>query len=448
MFGKRSSTTLANPYLVDNFAPVMEEMNVGTLPFKGTIPPDLNGRLVRIGPNPVGDVASSKYHWFMGNGMVHGIDIRSGSATGYTNRYVVDCEVARELKRPEIPGPKRGRDSTVNTNVISVNGKIYAVVEAGGLPIELGANLESVQRSNFSGSLKAGFTAHPRRDPDTGNFHAIAYEPGEKKAVYLTIDNSGNASNAAEIELSHSPMIHDTAITFSHVVLLDLPVSFTMLGAMQGQFPYRWNPHVKARIGLIPRNGESKKVKWFDAPTCYVYHIMNAFDDGANVIIDVVKHPKTFDKNLDGPREGATSLVRWTVDTSTNKVTEFVIDERAVEFPRINESYTAKPYRFGYTASFTDGLKYGPIHKHDMNARTTEVHDFGGLQAGEPVFVPKQDSTGEDDGWILTCVFDPSSGTSQVHIIDASNFSGDSVAVIDLPVRVPFGFHGNWFADI
>jgi carotenoid cleavage dioxygenase-like enzyme len=83
-----------------------------------------------------------------------------------------------------------------------------------------------------------------------------------------------------------------------------------------------------------------------------------------------------------------------------------------------------------------------------MNARTTEVHDFGGLQAGEPVFVPKQDSTGEDDGWILTCVFDPSSGTSQVHIIDASNFSGDSVAVIDLPVRVPFGFHGNWFADI
>jgi carotenoid cleavage dioxygenase-like enzyme len=448
MFGKRSSTTLANPYLTGNFAPVTEEISIGTLPFKGVIPADLNGRLVRIGPNPVKGPDASKYHWFMGNGMVHGIDIRNGSAQGYTNRYVVDCEVARELRKPEIPGPKRARDSHVNTNVISINGKMYAVVEAGGLPIELGENLESVQRSNFSGSLKAGFTAHPRRDPETGHMHAIAYEPGEKKAVYLVVDNSGHAKNLAEIELSHSPMIHDTAITSSHVILLDLPVSFDMLMAMKGQFPYRWNAHVKPKIGLIPRNDESKKVKWFDAPTCYVYHIMNAFDDGVNVVIDVVKHPKTFDKNMDGPREGATSLVRWTIDTSTNEVTESVIDERAVEFPRINELYTARPYRFGYTASFSNGLEYGPIYKHNMNAGTTEVHDFGELQAGEPVFVHKKGSRGEDDGYILTCVFDPSSGSSQVHIIDASNFSGDSLAVIDLPVRVPFGFHGNWFEDV
>jgi carotenoid cleavage dioxygenase-like enzyme len=447
MFRISNTAILTNPYLSENFAPVKEEITTGILPVKGVIPEELSGRLIRIGPNPVKTPESKKYHWFMGNGMLHGITIRNGIAQSYRNRYVVDSQVAKELKKPAIGGPHRLREGTVNTNVVSIGDKIYAIVEAGSLPVEIDAELESVQRSNLNGSLKAGFTAHPRKDPTTGELHAITYEPGRNKASYIVVNAAGTARNITDIALTHSPMIHDTAITASYIVVLDLPVSFDMLMAVSGTFPYRWDNRVAPRIGLIPRNSV-EKIKWFEAPSCYVFHIMNAYDDGAQVVLDVVKHPKTFDQHLDGPREGASSLVRWVVNTSTNKVTESVLDDRPIEFPRINEMYIGGQYRFGYTSAFNDGIKYGPIFKHDVTYQTTEAHNFDdNLMAGEPVFVPRQSAKSEDDGWILTCIFDKSSNKSQVHIIDALNFGDNSVAVIELPVRIPFGFHGNWFAD-
>ena len=84
----------------------------------------------------------------------------------------------------------------------------------------------------------------------------------------------------------------------------------------------------------------------------------------------------------------------------------------------------------------------------DLDAGTTEVHDRGpGRGAGEPVFVSRQGGTAEDDGWILATVYDAASDRSDVVILDASDISGPEVARIQLPVRIPHGFHGNWVRD-
>ena len=419
-----------NPYLNGNFAPVHEELTAIDLAVRGAIPEELSGRLLRIGPNPVTAPDPAKYHWFTGNGMVHGVQIKDGKALAYSNRFVVDGKVARALGRQAIGGPTRNQDRSVNTNVLKIGGHVYALVEAGGLPIELDKDLGSVARSDFGGTLKRGFTAHPHLDPISGEYHAIAYQAGNPMLHYIVVDKAGSARLVNKIFAPHMPMVHDIAITKSLVVLLDLPVHFSMLMAVAGKFPFAWKDSAKSRLGLLPRHADAGKIQWFDVPSCYVFHLMNAYEDEGKVVVDVVKHEKVFDKYTDGPREGKITLVRWIVDRTTGGVGEIELYGQGLEFPRINEAYTGKKYRYGYTAMFAGGLELGAVHKHDLVGRATEVHDFGPQQmAGEPVFIARAgvDASGaEDCGWIMTCVYDALADSSAIHIIDAQDFSGDS----------------------
>jgi carotenoid cleavage dioxygenase len=125
-------------------------------------------------------------------------------------------------------------------------------------------------------------------------------------------------------------------------------------------------------------------------------------------------------------------------------LTETVIVDRGDEFPRINGRYGGQAYRYVYSAHWGNDVAFGPAMKHDMQRQTTEVHDYGpGRMTAEPVFVRKSGATAEDQGWILSYVYDPQSDLSEVVILDAQDFAGEPVATIRLPVRVPFGFHGG-----
>ena len=76
------------------------------------------------------------------------------------------------------------------------------------------------------------------------------------------------------------------------------------------------------------------------------------------------------------------------------------------------------------------------------------MHDYGkGRVTLEPVFVPRSDDAAEDDGWIMSYVYDATTDSSDVVILNAQDFTGEPVAVVSLPQRVPFGFHGNWVPD-
>ncbi len=138
------------------------------------------------GPNPLGPVDPKAYHWFTGSGMAHGLRLRGGRAEWYRNRAVASDSIAPLLGRPGLPGPRNGfGDNTANTNIIDMGGRTYAIVEAGGLPVELTYTLESVGRADLSGTLKHGFTAHPKIDPVTGELHAVTYQPGLEAISYL-----------------------------------------------------------------------------------------------------------------------------------------------------------------------------------------------------------------------------------------------------------------------
>jgi carotenoid cleavage dioxygenase len=193
----------------------------------------------------------------------------------------------------------------------------------------------------------------------------------------------------------------------------------------------------------MPRDGGDADVRWFDVEPCYVFHPMNAYDDGDTIVLDVVRHPKMFDTNLLGPDEGPPTLDRWTVDLSDGKVRESRIDDRAQEFPRVDERLVGKRHRYGYAPEVGDGGGSDTLLKHDLVAGNTRARSLGHEKIlGEFVFHPSSPDALEDDGVLMGYVYDQTTDRSELALLDAQTLQ--DVARIKLPHRVPAGFHGNW----
>ena len=429
-------TTVANPYLAGNFAPVLDETTATELPVTGTLPESLDGRLLRIGPNPTGPVDPASYHWFIGTGLVHGVRLRGGRAEWYRSRIIRSA-----------PG-----EISANTNVIDHAGRTYAIVEAGGRAVELTDELETVGPSDFDGTLPGAFTAHPKRDPASGELHAVAYSWQWDSLQYLVVGTDGRVQRAVDVPVAGKPMVHDCATTASSVLLLDFPCLFDLDAAAGGaQFPYRWDPSHPARVGVLPREADADAVAWCELPEpCFVFHPLNAYDaDDGTIVVDVVRWPSMFDRDVRGPGDGPTRLERWVVDPVRGRVTTDVLSDRSQEFPRHDERLVGRRHRYGYSTSINatpeDGVHLGSLLKHDLERGTTDVHDVGpGRSAMEGVFVPRSRDAAEDEGWLLAYVHDAGRDACDVVVLDAADFAAPPVATVHLPVRVPYGFHGNW----
>lgn len=442
-------TTVENRYLTGNYAPVANEVTATELAVTGSLPEVLSGRYLRNGPNPFSAPEPSTYHWFAGDGMVHGIRLRDGRAEWYRNRWVRSAEIARALGEPVRPGPVHAdMDFASNTNVIGHAGRTFAIVEAGARPYELTYELDTVGPTDFGGTLPGAYTAHPKRDPATGELHAVSYYWGWGNLVqYTVVDTAGAVRKVVDIEVGGPVSVHDMSLTERFVVIYDLPVVFDVEAATSGAgFPYRWDPDYRARVGLLDRDGGADDVRWFEVEPCYVFHPMNAYDDGDRVVLDVVRHGKMFDTHRLGPDEGPPTLERWTVDVTGDKVVEERLDDRGQEFPRVDERVVGRRHRYGYAGAFLGNET--ALVKHDLDRRTSEVRllaSAGG--ASEAVFVPSGPEAGEDDGWVLAVVYDPDRDTSDLLVLNAGDFTGEPQAIVHLPQRVPFGFHGNWVPD-
>ncbi|MBI5088359.1 MAG: carotenoid oxygenase family protein [Actinobacteria bacterium] len=439
-------------YLSSNYAPVRDEVTAFDLPVIGELPTDLVGRYLRNGPNPIGEVDAQTHHWFIGDGMVHGVRLDSGRAAWYRNRYVGSSAISAHRGQPDIPG-RNWNDSPhgPNTNVGGFAGTTWAMVEAGGCPVELTYELETVGRNDFFGTLPGAFTAHPKVDPDTGEMHAMVYAWAQwfDHIQYVVVAPDGTVRRTVDIPLPGMAMVHDMSLTQRYAVVYDMPVTVDLDLAFAGRFPFRWNPDYGSRLGFLPRDGEAADIVWVDAPLCYSYHPMNSYDtaDG-KVVIDLCVYETMFDTDILGPfGDGFARLARWVVDVAAGTVGRTVIDETFSEFPRHRGSLTAKPYRYGYCAS--PGLEPGwPTLKYDLQTGERQVFDHGaGRSGGEPLFVSRPGSTAEDDGWLVTLVHDLNDDKAELVVLDAQDFARGYVARVLLPQRVPYGFHGNWVSD-
>lgn len=449
---KRVPYSAANTFLEGPFAPLPTEHTETELKVQGTIPPELNGLLARIGPNPLHVENPAAHHWFLGDGMVHGLRLQGGRALWYRNRFIGSDSVNKALGKPRAPGPRRGVADVVNTNIIGHGGRLWALVEAGSYPVELDASLNTVRHGLFDSTLDNSYTAHPHTDPDTGEMHAICYDGLQHNRVnYLVVDKQSRVTKKIDIAVKHGPMMHDCAMTQKYMVILDLPVTFSVKAALTGApLPYCWNPRHQARVGLLSRQDDSGDVRWFTIDPCYVFHSCNAFDlEDGSVVVDVVVYERMFDHSSQGPENQKVAFERWTLPAGGSAVQRKVLSTERQEFPRFDERLTGKPYRHAYVVGIDDIDKpvANVLLHHDLQTGETSRHHYGTDQlTGEVVFVPRHAAAAENDGWLLSYVHDLNGRNSRVVILDAANVAGPAVAEIELPVRVPLGFHGNWIA--
>ncbi|VBA47340.1 Carotenoid cleavage oxygenase [Mycobacterium attenuatum] len=490
-----------NPYLEGFMAPVHTEVTAADLKVTGHIPEHLAGRYLRNGPNPVAEVDPAVYHWFSGDGMVHGVALCDGQARWYRNRWVRSLPVCAALGEPAPTrlDPRAGMLSLgANTSVLTHAGRTLALVEGGVANYELTEDLDTVGTCDFDGTLHGGYTAHPHRDPRTGELHAVSYSFARGGTVqYSVIDTRGRARRTVDIDVTGSPMMHDFSLTDDYVVIYDLPVTFDSsqvlpakmprwlslpvqlvmqalighvrvpgpMAAMMNRnpkpsdrMPYAWNPDYPARLGVMPRNGANRDVRWFDIEPCYVYHPLNAYTETRNgsevLVLDVVRYSRMFDRDRHGPGDTRPALDRWTVNLATGAVATECRDDRPQEFPRINETLLGARHRFGYTLGVDGGYVTGgttemstSLYKHDYQTGSRRVAPLdSALLIGEMCFVPNPPAasgdSAEDDGILMGYGYHRDRDEGQLLLLDAQTC--ELMATVHLPQRVPMGFHGNW----
>ncbi len=436
-------------YMRGNFAPVDDEATLTRLEVEGAIPEGLNGVYLRNGPNPPASKGTPG-HWFMGDGMLHGLRLGDGEARGYRNRWVR----TRALEGARSMNADFTRDYTVgaaNTHVVAHRKNIYALVESS-FPTRVSPELETLGIEDFDGRLNCAFTAHPKICPVTGEMHAFGYGYAPPFLVYHRIDAEGRYVQREEIAVTGATMIHDFAITRNHVIFMDLPVAFDIEIAMKGGMPYAFNDDYPARLGILTRGAPASQTRWVSVAPCYVFHVSNAFEDADGAIhIDVARYDELWrrgsKRNFDPAR-----MHRWTVAPGATAARETPLDEWPIEFPRIDERLTGLPNRYAYapmgaTLTSDEGENFTRLARYDLNAGTSSVRGFGeAALMSEFVHAPKSADAAEDDGWLMGFVYDSARGESDFWILDAATL--ETQARVRLGRRVPQGFHGSWIEGV
>ena len=433
-------------HLQGNWAPVLDEIDAGPLTVTGEIPRELVGDYVRAGMNPR---SGHSDHWFAGSGMLHSVRLADGQAH-YRNRFVRTPYYDGDLTL--MGGMFDPAASPANTNIIRHAGHMLALEETH-LPWAVDSDLNTLGAHTFGGALNGSMTAHPRQCPVTGELLFFGYQLA--KAPYLTyyrVDAAGVMVEAEPIDLPNPVMMHDWNVTRNHVVFMDLPVVFDLKAAMRGEPPLAFRREAGARLGVMKRNGAGGQVRWFEINPCYVFHPVNAYEEGDTIVIHVCRQEHAMAggfENLYGGEATTGRLWRWTIDLAKGTAKEEQIDDVAADFPRVNDSLVGLKARFGYTASLNakaPSLTLGQyLYKYDLGSGARITRDFdASSRLGEPIFVAREGATAEDEGWVMALSHDEATDESRLTILNAQDFNGAPAATITMPRRIPYGAHGNW----
>ena len=429
-------------WMEGNFAPVAEEITETDLKVTGSIPPELNGRYFRNGANPK---AHASPDWFLGEGMIHGVEIKNGAATWYRNRYVQTPLIQAETITRESTGLPE--NSFANTHVIGHAGKFLALQELHP-PFELTKDLDTVGMYTFDGKLERNMTAHPKICPITGEMMFFGYGLTPPFLTYHRVSAAGELVQSEVIDIKTAIMAHDFIITRNYVIFMDLPMVWNLAKLNEPGVPVVYDESHGARFGIMPRNGSNKDVEWFDVDPCYIFHTMNAYEQGDEIVINAPRLVGYTAVGMDSPP--IPMLHEWKLNLKTKAKSERQLDDLGVDFPTVPNSRVGLKHRYGYMAEFDAGGAPTVLgfHKYDMETDSKTSHMFkNGRTGSEHTFIAAQNATSEDDGYLMSYVHDPADDKSELVIFTASQLNQEPIARIHLPARVPAGFHGSWIPD-
>lgn len=437
----------------------------------GSLPEQLRGTLYRNGPSR-NEIAGSPFaHLFDGDGMLSQFTF-TGEGVRYRNRFVATNHYRDErsatkprtrgfgAQRPGGPVANAFRLPTAsnpaNTSVVLHAGNLLALWE-GGHPWRLDPDtLATIGEEDFGGALKRAhaFSAHPKLDPATGelfNF-GVQYGPRTRIRTYK-IDPAGRLRYLQPVTLPYPVLNHDFALSAKHMVFVIDPLILRMghflTGLSSFDRSFRWNPAKATRIVLVPRDGGKPRVAECDP--FFHFHVNNAYEDGADTVIDLCRYEdwavgellRNFKTSTD--LDAHSSLWRLRVKPS-GEVEQHELCPCQAEYPQLDIARSGTRNRYTYLAARPAGAGYPTaVVKVDNEAERHWAFDLGsGHGMGEPIFVPRPGRHDEDDGWLLALAYDGEAHRSDLYILDARDIENEPLAIAHLPHHVPYGFHGTF----
>ncbi len=450
-------------WLTGVYAPIDDELDAADLQITGELPAGLRGSFWRNGPNQV-FAPLGRYHVFDGDGMIHALDLDGEGGARYRNRWVASAGLGAEreagralfgglsefrLPPQDVIDRVGGMKNTANTHVIRHAGRTLALMEAAR-PTEMDADLNTIGEYDFGGALQGPMTAHPKEDPVTGELVFFGYSPFAPFLRVHAASPDGTITWSTPIYLPGPVMMHDFAITATKVVIFDLPAVFDLQALLGGGEGIRWDPDHGARIGVLDRGAPGDTIRWVDVDPFWVFHFLNAHDDGDQVVVTGCRAPRLNtafgDAVLEAPSRPV--LHRWRIDPGAGTVATEQLDDRPGDFPRIDDRLAGLDARYGYVGRTRRWdeveAEFDGVIRHDLHAGTSITAGYGpDALAGEPVYAPNADDPAEDAGFVLNWVYDRREGTSSMVVLAASTL--EELARVRAPRRVPFGFHGSFF---
>ncbi len=448
-----------------NYAPTADEHDLELTVVAGEIPADLRGVFVRNGSNPR-FAPKGRYHWFDGDGMIHAVHFTADGAR-YRNRWVATAGLEAErdagtalwtgiLEPPDLSRFPQVFKDTANTDLVWFNGELLALWWLGGDAYRISLpDLETLGIEDFGGTLTSHIAAHPKVDAATGELLFIDFDPIPPYLTFGVVAPDGRVVRSESVDVGGPRLQHDLAFTDDYAIVFDFPFMWETTATSTRLGFHRDRP---SRFGLVPRAGTAVETLWFETDPCFMYHVANAWqEDGTVRLIGCeVLDPLVDDPHAPADRRVAPEiamlrlepyLTEWVFHLDSGTITKRRINDEVAEFPKIDVRRTGHPHRYTYLMRLAplETLAFDAVIRHDLVTGTTTTHPWPeGWYGGETVFCPKQGSTAEDRGYLVTFVVHEATGESEVHVLDAARVDDEPVCRLAVPVRVPTGYHTWW----
>ena len=463
-----------NPYLIGPHEPIRKELDRPELECIGEIPKDFSGIYLRNGPNqrhsPYG-----LHHWFDGDGMIHSAEFKDGKV-GYRNKWIKTKSLTKESEegRSIWPGlmdtPDRdlktswGSDlwlkDNSNTDIAIHAGEaittFYQCGEAYKLdPVTLNT-LGSIDLESQGARL---MSAHCMTDENNGDLLFFDYAVKPPYMTYGVISKDSQLVNFTPIELPGARLPHSMAFTPNYSILMDLPMFWDPELLDKDIHKVSFYPEMQSRFGILDRMASGDKIRWFDADPCYIYHIINSWEEENEVILDVCRMSSPVPsqevrQKLSGPYGTMLAWLkldacyhRYRFNLETGETKEERKEDLLSEFPVINNRYGGLPSRYSYhvTLADTDVILFDALVKMDSLTGTSQKFKFPeGCFGSEVQFAPRHNSNAEDDGYLISFVTNMESMKGEIQIFPAEDLSKGPLCRLIVPQQIPPGFHSSF----
>lgn len=448
------------------------EVRVDELPLRGSLPEWLTGSLLRTGPARWQVGEQKMRHWFDGFAMLHRFGI-AGGRVSYANRFLQSKAYRAAEEKGEITYSEFATDpcrnlfqrvfsvfspklsDNANVNLTRLGERFISMTETP-IPVEFdGETLETAGVAYEVPGLLT--TAHPHLDRAGGGMLNYAAKVGPRNSYrFFRVgpEHGAEAEVLATLPVKHPAYMHSFGLTERWFVLAEFPFVVNPVSIPLSGRPYienyRWKPELGTRLTLIDRaSGEA--LGPFETEACFGFHHVNAYEHGDEVVVDIcvfedarIVEDLYMERLLEGKPVAQPELRRFTITPGSGEVGSERLVEEGFDLPRINYGRCSeRRYRYAWGVGFGDTGWLDSIVRADLEQRTTTKWAEPGCYPGEPVFVARPGNEGaEDEGVLLSVVFDSESGGSYMLVLDAQDLT--ELARAEAPHHIPFGFHGQF----